>query len=243
MTPPIIGITVSRNFENHQFYNQNPSAYSEAIVLAGGLPILIPIEFPLKDITSLLNHINGLLISGGDDVDNQLYGGEAHPSVEGICLKRDKLEIELLDNAIQMKKPVLGICRGMQLINVALGGTLYTHVPEQYKSDLIHNTPEENGRSNLVHEVELDMDSILGRIVGINRFQVNSFHHQAIQMLSSDLKVTARATDGLIEAVEMNSGDSFGVIGVQWHPECLTNIESQTNIFKSFITACKNNRE
>jgi putative glutamine amidotransferase len=237
MTPPIIGITVSRNFENHQFYNQNPSAYSEAIVLAGGLPLLIPVEFPLADIISLVAQIDGLLISGGDDVDYRLYGGEAHPTIEGLCEERDQLEIELLKKALQMKKPVLGICRGIQLINVALGGSLYTHLPAQFKSDLVHNTSEEYGRASLVHKVELEVDSRLGKIIGISSFSVNSFHHQAIRTLASDLKVTARSTDGLIEAVEMTDGDSFGVIGVQWHPECLTEIESQHMIFKAFTSA------
>ncbi|HCS38827.1 MAG TPA: hypothetical protein DIW44_04485 [Anaerolineaceae bacterium] len=238
MIPPIIGITVSRNYENFQFYNQNPSAYAEAIVNSGGLPLLIPVEFPLGHITGILSQLDGLLISGGDDVDTRLYDGEAHPAVEGICEERDQLEIELLKNAIQVKKPVLGIYRGIQLINVALGGTLYTHLPAQYKSDLVHSTPEEYGRDTLVHEVELDLDSKLGKIIGINQFQVNSFHHQAIQALASDLVVTARATDGLIEAVEL-ADDPFGVIGVQWHPECLLAIQSQLKIFKAFIAACQ----
>jgi putative glutamine amidotransferase len=238
MTAPIIGITVSRNFENHQFYNQNPSAYSEAIVLAGGLPLLIPVEFPVAQITKISSQIDGLLISGGDDVDYLLYGGEPHPTIEGICEERDQLEIELLKCAMQTKKPVLGICRGIQLINVALGGTLYTHLPEHFKTDLIHNTPQEKGRSSLVHEVELDSNSKLGRIIGLKQFQVNSFHHQAIQIPAPDLRVTARATDGLIEAVEL-ANDPFGVIGVQWHPECLLACQSQRNIFKAFIDACQ----
>ncbi|MRS03457.1 gamma-glutamyl-gamma-aminobutyrate hydrolase family protein [bacterium] len=236
MTPPIIGITVSRNHKNQRSYNLNPSDYSEAIVLAGGLPILLPVEFPLPQINSILSHLDGLLISGGGDIDNHLYGGEAHHTISGICEARDKLEMELLQAAILMKKPVLGICRGMQLINVALGGTLYTDIPEQFKTTLIHNSPEENGRDNLVHEVELELNSNLGRIIGQEQFRVNSFHHQAIKSLSPDLMVTAHATDGLIEAVEMVD-KPFGVIGVQWHPECLITIPSQLALFRSFIAA------
>ena len=238
MTPPIIGITVSRNFENLHPYNQNPSAYSEAIVMAGGLPLLIPIEFPLAQINKLIAHMDGLLISGGDDIDPQLFGAETHPSVAGICETRDQLEMELLNTAIQAKKPVLGICRGLQLINVALGGTLYTHIPAQFTTSLIHNSPEENGRNCLVHDVELELNSKLGRIIGLNRFSVNSFHHQAIQTPAPDLMVTARATDGLIEAVELID-NPFGMIGVQWHPECLLAIPSQLDIFKAFTAACQ----
>ncbi len=238
MTPPIIGITDSRNFENLRPYNQNPSAYSEAIIMAGGLPLLIPIEYPLAQIDTLLAHMDGLLISGGDDIDPQLYGGEVHPTVAGICEARDQLEMELLKTAIQAKKPVLGICRGMQLINVALGGTLYTHIPAQFTTTLIHNSAEEDGRNCLVHDVELELNSKLGKIIGLNRFSVNSFHHQAIQTPAPDLMVTARATDGLIEAVELID-NPFGVIGVQWHPECLLAIPSQLDIFKAFTAACQ----
>jgi len=237
MTPPIIGITVSRIFKNQQFYNQNPSAYAEAIVRASGLPLLIPAEFPFANINQILSQIDGLLISGGGDIDYRLYGGEAHSTIEGICKDRDQLEMALLKSAIQAKKPVLAICRGIQLVNVALGGTLYTHIPDQYKTDLIHNTPEEKGREYLAHEVELDLNSKLGKIITVKNFSVNSFHHQAIKTIAPDLMVTARATDGLIEAVEM-AGDSFGVIGVQWHPECLQAIQSQRNIFEAFTAAC-----
>lgn len=239
MTTPIIGITVSKIFENHRYYNQNPSAYAEAVVRAGGLPLLIPIEFPVSQTLNILDRVDGLLLSGGDDVDYRLYTGEAHPSIEGICVERDQLEIALLKSAIAAEKPVLGICRGTQLINVALGGTLYTHIPAQFDTNINHSTPEENGRDCLVHDVELDPNSKLGKIIGQKKFSVNSFHHQAIQKAAPVLRVTARATDGLIEAVEL-AGASFGVIGVQWHPECLSAIQSQLEIFKAFTAACQN---
>lgn len=239
MTTPIIGITVSKIFKNHRYYNQIPSAYAEAVVRAGGLPLLIPIEFPVSQTLSILDRVDGLLLSGGGDVDYRIYNGEAHPSIEGICEGRDQLEIALLKSAITAEKPVLGICRGTQLINVALGGTLYTHIPVQFDTDINHSTPEEDGRDCLVHDVELDPNSKLGKIIGQKRFSVNSFHHQAIQKAAPDLRVTAHATDGLIEAVEL-VGDSFGVIGVQWHPECLLAIESQLEIFKAFTAACQN---
>lgn len=238
MTSPIIGITVSKLLKKHRFYNQSPSAYSEAIIRAGGLPILIPVEFPVSNIANLFDKLDGLLLSGGGDVNSTFYNGEPHAAIEGVCEERDQLEIELLKHAIQANKPVLGICRGTQLINVALGGTLYTHIPDQFKTEIIHNTPEENGRDCLVHEIELDPTSKLGKITGQNRISVNSFHHQAIRTVAPDLRVTARATDGLIEAVEL-AGDPFGVIGVQWHPECLLDLQSHLQIFKAFTAACQ----
>jgi putative glutamine amidotransferase len=238
MKTPIIGITVSRAQKNHQLYNQNPSAYSDAILQAGGLPLLIPVEYPITQIDILLDHIDGLLLSGGGDLDYRRYAGNAHLSIEGVCEERDELEIELLKGAIQKKMPVLGICRGTQLINVALGGSLYADIPTQYETHIIHSTPEEKGRNSLVHEVELNPNSKLGKIIGQTRFSVNSFHHQAIRVVAPELVVTAYATDGLIEAVEL-AGDPFGVIGVQWHPECLLNHPSQLEIFKAFLSACK----
>jgi len=237
MKPPIIGITVSQVYKNHRYYNQNPSAYSEAVIRAGGLPMLIPVKFPIQHASRILAKLDGLLLSGGGDVDFRLFNGEAHPTIEGVCEERDLLEIELLKSAIEAKKPVLGICRGIQLINVALGGTLYTHIPAQFKTDIVHNTPEENGHDNLVHDIELDPNSKLGKIIGMNLFSVNSFHHQAIQNVAPKLVVTAHATDGLIEAVEL-ADDPFGVIGVQWHPECLLAIQSQVELFKAFTAAC-----
>ncbi|MBA4383533.1 MAG: hypothetical protein C0410_02235 [Anaerolinea sp.] len=239
MTPPIIGITVSRIQKNHRYYNQNPSAYAEAIVRAGGLPLLIPIELPTSQTLRILDQVDGLLFSGGGDVDYHLFNGAPHSSIEGVCEERDQLEIGLLKSAIKDEKPVLGICRGMQLINVALGGTLYTHIPEQFDTDIIHNSPDENNRDTLVHEVELDPNSKLGKIIRQRRFSVNSFHHQAVQIAAPNLRVTARSTDGLIEAVELTAGNSFGVIGMQWHPECLLAIRTQLDIFKAFTAACQ----
>ena len=238
MTSPIIGITVSKLLNKQRFYDRIPSAYSEAIIRAGGLPILIPVEFPISNITKLLGQLDGLLLSGGGDVSSAFYNGESHPDIVGVCEERDQLEIELLKNALKANKPVLGICRGTQLINIALGGTLYAHIPGQFKTDIIHNTPEEKDRDCLVHEVELDPNSKIGRITGQNRITVNSFHHQAIRTVAPGLRVTARATDGLIEAVELPD-EPFGVIGVQWHPEDLISIPSQFEIFKAFTAACQ----
>jgi putative glutamine amidotransferase len=237
MTPPVIGITVGQIQNKNRFYNRVPSAYAEAIVQAGGLPLLIPLEIPLEGIPDLFKRLDGLLLSGGGDIDIHAFGGKPHPSIFDVSEIRDHLEFALLKHALQAHKPVLGICRGIQVINVALGGTLYTHIPDQFKTQLCHSTPDEKGRDFLAHEINLEPDSKLGRIIGQTQFSVNSFHHQAIQKPAADLVVTAHASDGLIEAVEL-SGDAFNLVGVQWHPECLLEHEIQVKLFKAFVAAC-----
>jgi len=237
MTKPIIGITVSQAHKKDRLYNQIPSAYAEAIVKAGGLPLLVPIEYPLGQVFDLFERIDGLLLSGGGDIDIQAFNGDPHPAVSDVSIERDQLEFALLKGALQAQKPVLGICRGIQVINVALGGTLYTHIPDQFDSKLEHSTSDEKGRGFLAHEIDLESNSKLGKIIGQSHFAVNSFHHQAIQRLAADLVVTAHASDGLIEAVEI-PGDAFTLIGVQWHPECLLDLQIQLELFKAFVAAC-----
>ena len=237
MEKPLIGITISQIHKANQVVNQNPSAYSEAILLGGGLPILIPNEFPLNQIPDLFSRMDGLLLSGGGDIDINSFNGEPHPTVAEVSAMRDQLEFHLLEQAIQSHKPVFGICRGLQAINVALGGTLYTDIPDQYPNAVDHNSPDHQGRDFLAHEVTLEQESALGKIIGQNVISVNSFHHQAIKKTAPGLVVTGRASDGLIEAVEW-SGSSPFLIGVQWHPECLLHIEHQQNLFKAFIAAC-----
>ncbi len=234
---PFIGITVSQVLNRNNLVNQNPSTYAQAIKLAGGLPVLIPNEFPHDQIPELFERIDGLLLSGGGDIGLHYFNGEPHPTVAGVSAERDELEITLCNFAIRARKPVLGICRGMQVINVALGGSLYTHIPDQYPSNVKHQTLDENGRDFLAHEITLEPGSKLQRIYGCSQFQVNSFHHQAIKKTAPDLVVTGHASDGLIEAVEM-AGDAFSVIGVQWHPECLLEHETQRKLFEAFVGAC-----
>ncbi len=237
MKQPVIGITVSQIHKKERFYNQNPSAYAEAIVMGGGLPLLIPNEYPLQQVPGLFQKIDGLLLSGGGDVDIKFFNGMPHPSISEVSEDRDHLEFVLVKEAISAHKPVLGICRGMQVINVALGGTLFTDIHDQYKTNLHHQISDEMGRDYLAHEVNLDAGSKLGKIIKQNQFSVNSFHHQAIQKPAPGLVVTARATDGLIEAVEI-AGDAFTLIGVQWHPECLLEHQLQVDLFKAFVAAC-----
>ena len=236
MTSPIIGITVSQIKSKNRRQNFNPSAYAQAVVQAGGTPLLIPNEFPISEIPVLFKKIDGLLLSGGGDIDPILYHGTPHPKISGISADRDRLEFALLDQAINNNKPVFGICRGLQVINVFLGGTLYSDLPDQRPSEIQHSTPDDLNRDFLAHEVQVNLQSRLGNILQRERILVNSFHHQAIFKPASDLVVTAHATDGLIEAIEL-PGDNYRLMAVQWHPEDLTSHVKQLQLFKSFILA------
>ena len=186
----------------------------------------------LKDILA------GILISGGGDIDPVIYhyphGSDSHD----ISQERDALEYALVNYAVSNNLPLLGICRGHQMLNVALGGTLYTHIPAQYPSSTEHDTGETGAKDILIHQVTIQPETSLMEIMNADKFQVNSRHHQAVKDLAPGLQVTAQASDGLIEGIEL-PGHRF-CLGVQWHPENLQRFPEQQKIFSSFISAAAN---
>ncbi|MCX6055829.1 MAG: gamma-glutamyl-gamma-aminobutyrate hydrolase family protein [Chloroflexi bacterium] len=237
MSQPLIAISVNQILRNGIDTNSISYSYTEAVVRAGGLPLLIPNDFPVNEIQTLCDRIDGVLLSGGGDIDVNLFDGEHHAKIGDPSRDRDRLEIALFQQALGEHLPIFGICRGAQLINVAMGGTLYTHIPTQFETTIEHNTPERKGRDHIAHQVEIEEGSLIGQIIGRTKIPVNSFHHQAIKILAPGLKVTARATDGLIEAVEI-PGTLFKALGVQWHPEGIQGISEQRDLFSAFVTAC-----
>jgi putative glutamine amidotransferase len=171
-------------------------------------------------------------------VDIRLFSGEDNPAIGKPSPQRDQLEISLAKLAVESGWPVFGICRGIQVLNVALGGGLITDIPSQYKTSIQHATPAEAGRQFLAHKVRFEKKSLLSRIIKEGEIAVNSFHHQAIKVPAESLVVTARATDGLIEAVEL-PGLEKPVIGVQWHPENLQHLTAHKALFEAFIEYCR----
>ena len=235
MKTPLIGITATRSSAGS---DRLSIAYAESIIAAGGAPLLVPINFPLQAVPDLLNKLDGLLLSGGGDIDPSVYPANEPFKCEEVLPERDQLEFEILRQAPQFDLPVLGICRGMQVINVFRGGTLYTDIPSQYATSLRHSTAEERGRAYLSHEVTIEADSQLHKILGENTLKVNSFHHQAALKIGKDLQVVAHASDGLVEAVEDRSMRFF--VGVQWHPECLQAVASAHRaLFTAFVEAAQ----
>jgi putative glutamine amidotransferase len=232
---PVIGITVGRSSNSYgQQVVQLTQAYLEAVTQAGGAPVLIPYIIGPDGWEAIYERLDGILFSGGGDISPKEFGGDAHPRIGDVQATRDSLELHLLGKAAEHGKPFLGICRGCQLLNVGLGGNLYTHIPDQVKGALVHDNPG-NTRHYLAHEVRLDEGTHVGEIMGQPLLGVNSHHHQGLQNLGTGLRVAGRSPDGLVEAIELPQ-HPFGM-AVQWHPEWLTDQEPTRRLFRGLIQA------
>ena len=236
---PIIGITTYNDLNLQGF----PSvillrAYVSAILNAGGTPVLIPSGLPEEAGNAIFNKLDGILFTGGGDISLDHFSGIDHPSITNVDNDRDLLELSLAHAAIHNNKPFMGICRGLQLLNVVLGGTLYTHIAAQKKDPIKHDYYPDIPRDFLAHTVRIIPKSKLSKIIGSDEIEVNSLHHQGLKDLADDLQPCAFAPDGLVEAVEL-PGHKFG-IAVQWHPEWLTEQNSMCQLFLAFIQAASN---
>ena len=218
---PIIGVTPLWDAERKSVW-MLPD-YLDGIRAAGGLPVVLPLEMSEKDADQIVETCDGFLFTGGQDVAPELYGEKAAPSVVSSA-ERDKLGTLLLSNALQADKAILGICRGLQFINVFLGGTLWQDLPSQHPSEIVHKQGKPYGVP--MHKVKLngDLQSLLGKDI----IEVNTLHHQAIKSLGKDLTAMAVAPDGIIEAVKM-AGKRF-VWAVQWHPEYYRMLRYRQNL-------------
>ena len=237
MPKPLIGITTTRllNSSKRTAFGVN-APYTDAITAAGGFPVLIPLNISNDDLDTLLFRLDGILFTGGYDIDPRRYGGHSHPSVERIDQSRDEIEINLVRLLEKSGKPFLGICRGLQIVNVAMGGSLYEHLPDQAPGDIIHDN-HKLPRSFLAHRVTINPKNHLSHILASNKVLVNSLHHQGIRKLAKGLLPTAVASDSLIEAFEL-PGHRFG-LAVQWHPEELQEHEDMRRLFQAFVQSCQ----
>ncbi|MCK8058739.1 MULTISPECIES: gamma-glutamyl-gamma-aminobutyrate hydrolase family protein [unclassified Fusibacter] len=210
-------------------------AYIKAVIQSEGLPILIPVTINHMMLDDYLNLIDGLVITGGGDVDPLLYKDENHGLSMNISGIRDEMELYLIRQSIKRKIPILGICRGMQLLNVYYGGDLYQDIMTQYDTDIDHINMEVEV-DYLAHDVTFEEDSIIGKMMCKSSLKVNSRHHQSVKNLGMGLRITARSQDGIVEAIEHQSDD---VIGIQWHPEDLVGLcMCHKKLFTSFIDHC-----
>lgn len=234
---PLIGITTN---QSQNIYGQPTimlmQSYVNAVIQAGGVPILIPSLIEKDGLEVVYSRLDGILFSGGGDVSLEYFPGEPHPRIDDVDLARDSIELRFANTAASDGKPFLGICRGCQVVNVALGGTLYTHIPDQIPNALDHDYPG-NKRTILVHEVKIEEGTRIAEIYGEPIIKVNSLHHQGLKDIAPSLRVAGQAPDGLVEAIELPE-HPFG-LAVQWHPEWLTDQEPTRNLFSKFIEAAR----
>jgi putative glutamine amidotransferase len=230
---PIIGITTFHDIEVEKSFSLASNNYLSAVENAGGVPLYIPISENVEDIKSYLDVIDGIIFSGGEGVDPLKFGENPSQKISYISHSRDKFELSLFQEAYDRDMPILGICRGTQLINVALGGTLYQDVFSQVPNCHGH-MPQGMQVYDLFHQIDIDKNSKLFDIFKSTELEVNSFHHQAIKDIGKDLKVIAASKDGIIEGIESLSRKFL--VGVQWHPEDLTLKHKEfLKLFKALI--------
>lgn len=242
---PIIGISINSLREisqkdvgeigaKGQDWQLLASDYIRAVERNGGIPIIIPNLENIEDLTKLIDKVDGLILSGGHDVNPRTYGERNNGKLGAIDNLRDACEIFMTQYALEKDIPILGICRGFQILNITLGGTVHQDLPNAGYP--VHSLPNSN-RNEAAHFVKIIKNSPLFDIFNREEVWVNSFHHQGINVLGRNLKVAATSEEGLVEAVYLD--DKKFVLGVQWHPEMMYDNREMNGIFEKFINACK----
>jgi putative glutamine amidotransferase len=235
---PVIGLTMRLELETDRFYLGRD--YSEALEALGAIPYHISLIPNQTYISEIVKNLDGILLPGSDtDVDPLLFGEEPRPNLKKIIPEKENTDLMILAEAEKLNKPVLGICFGMQVLNVSRGGTLIQDIESEIENCVKHEQGRPLARNS--HSIEFEAESLIARLItNENEVKVNSHHHQAIGKLGAHLKTTARAKDGVVECIEDTRADRF-VLGVQWHPELSWRTDTLSkNIFESFIKACRN---
>ncbi|MCA9927526.1 MAG: gamma-glutamyl-gamma-aminobutyrate hydrolase family protein [Anaerolineales bacterium] len=242
---PLIGCTTY-----HKIVAQSPPievyglmpAYVAAIREAGGIPLLIPLGAGEDELQAIFESVDGVLLPGGGDIAPIAYQGQSHRSLRDINPDRDRVEMFMVRQAVRAQKPILAICRGHQMMNVALGGSLWEDIAGLMPGAIQHDNYLTSPRTFLAHSVQITPDSKISHWVKTTELPVNSLHHQGVRDLAPELTATAVAPDGLIEGVEV-SGHPFAV-GVQWHPENLIyDNPTMLGLFKGLVTAANGRNE
>jgi putative glutamine amidotransferase len=207
--------------------------YSRSVDEVGGIPVALPVLDDPRTAEGMIQHLDGLLLAGGEDIDPPLFGQETRPGLGTVSRKRDLFEFALVKTALEKRVPILGICRGFQLLNVYFGGTLHQDLASYFNSSVPHASAA-LGRDSLVHEVTIKDGTYLKDCYGTKTIRVNSLHHQGVDILAPDLIPTAASSDGLVEGFQHRAVRY--VFGVQWHPEMLTErYKIHQNVFRFFV--------
>ncbi len=237
MRRPRIGITMRLDMDARRFYLGRD--YSEAIEALGAIPFHISLIASEEYIAEALKNLDGVLLPGSDtDVDPIYFGEEPHPKLKNIVPEKEETDFLVLAEAEKLKTPLLGICFGMQALNIARGGSLFQDIESQIPGAVKHEQGKPLERSS--HTIEIENESLLANLAGNKTIvRVNSHHHQSVKAIGKNLRATARTKDGVIECIEDTRADRF-VLGVQWHPELSWRTDDLSrNIFETFITNCK----
>jgi putative glutamine amidotransferase len=239
----VVPSTQQRGVEFADFSISLSDRYTSAIIAAGGIPWIMPVRPGREFVRECVARAAGVMLTGGDDVEPTLYRrrtpANLRRTVTLVDPRRDELEFQVIDEALAQRKPLFAICRGIQVLNVALGGTLIVDIPLEVPGALRHNRPDR--KNDPVHEVALTPQSQLTRILGVETLGVNSSHHQAIGRLARSLQITARSADGIVEAVELKppARRSPWLVAVQFHPERMSERYPEfLTLFRSFTLAC-----
>ena len=230
---PIIGITSITAFD--EAYHSQRVTYSHAIWNAGGEAILLPTNPDKSNCAQIVSMLDGLLVPGGPDIDPSLYNEEILPECGVFCRYEDEYDMELIKEAVKQNKPILAICRGMQIVNALYGGTLYQDIPSQYDTEIQHSRIVKG--VEIYHEATLEQESFLAKVLGAwENIKVNSSHHQSVKDLANGFKIVGKAPDGIVEAMENEDGS---ILCVQWHPERMQDEEVYRKLFADFIERCR----
>ena len=236
---PLIGIPTHTHIDEDTIRYAGQATYTRAVELAGGAPILIPLNLSAETLRAIFDRLGGLLFPGGVDVHPKEYGEEIASYCGSIDPAEDATEQRLLQWAFEEAMPVLGICRGIQMLNVAAGGSLYQDVDAQLPNLLHHPHVKGNPKHFRAHAIEIEPQSRLARALGTTQIEVNSRHHQSVKAVAPGFHVTARASDGIVEGIEPDEPRHF-VLGVQFHPENLVDDDVRTiGIFTELVQAAR----
>ena len=242
---PLIAITTGSGPSRAGERASIGASYLEAVQIAGGIPIILPPQIDQVAIEQLIGEVHGLVLTGGGDVDPSLYGEARHEKTEGVSEERDAMEASAMRLAMERDLPILAICRGMQILNVTLGGSLHQDIPTDFTTEINHaqtsgDNPRE--RSDVTHGVRVEEGSRVAELLGTSTPEVNSMHHQSVKGLGRGLRAVAWAPDGVVEGLETEERDRF-LVGVQWHPEDLVGAHKHARrLFEAVVTEAERRR-
>jgi len=238
VSAPLIGVSTSVTIDEYPERAYVNAAYLRAVEQAGGVPVLLAPQLSAAARDALWPRLDGLVLTGGGDIEPSRFGEAAHPKTALVSTDRDALELELVDRALRDEVPMFAICRGLQVLNVALGGSVHQHVPDAFGDGIQHSQAAR--RDVATHDVKLQTEGTrLGAILGTSELRVNSFHHQAVHRLGRDLRDIGWAPDNVIEALEHADRRRF-VVAVQWHPEELVGHDAAARaLFTAVVDAAR----